>query len=394
MRLPRQSGRSATEAAAATVRSNRRLSAVLSRLSPGDIAVIHQIDLDAATARELVRRAPRAVVNTAPFISGRVANLGPGLLLEAGIELVEALDAEPGQVRDGAVLRLEDGTLYDGDQPVVPGNVLTAEDVAHRLEEARTGLATHLESFTSNAAEYLRRDEPVLLHGAGLPAVRTPLQHRPVVVVGADADPGELRAMRRYLRDQRPVLVAVDGAADELLRRRLRPDVVVVGEEALVGLREGQAAVSARALRRARDVVVHARRPGDSPGERRLTSLGVDPLRFTGSINSFDVGMLLAHHAGADLVVPVGSRSGLDDLVEGSRAEQASTFLTRLRIGPRLVDAAAVPQLYAGRMRWWYVLLVLLAGLVALAAAIGTTPVGQEWWDQIRTHLTSLTSKG
>src|SRR5690349_19846498 len=106
MRLPRQSGRSATEAAAATVRSNRRLSAVLSRRSPGDIAVIHQIDLDAATARELVRRAPRAVVNTAPFISGRVANLGPGLLLEAGIELVEALDAEPGQVRDGAVLRL------------------------------------------------------------------------------------------------------------------------------------------------------------------------------------------------------------------------------------------------------------------------------------------------
>jgi hypothetical protein len=32
--------------------------------------------------------------------------------------------------------------------------------------------------------------------------------------------------------------------------------------------------------------------------------------------------------------------------------------------------------------------------LVALAVAIGTTPVGQEWWDQIRTHLTSLTSKG
>jgi uncharacterized membrane-anchored protein len=111
-------------------------------------------------------------------------------------------------------------------------------------------------------------------------------------------------------------------------------------------------------------------------------------------VNSFDVGLLIAHHAGAGLVVPVGTRAGLDDLLDGSRAEQASTFLTRLRVGPRLVDPAAVPQLYSGRLRWWYVLVVLIAGLIAVAVAIGTTPVGQEWWDQIRTHLHLLISKG
>jgi uncharacterized membrane-anchored protein len=394
MRLPRQAGRVGADPQTATVRSNRRVPVVLSRLSPGDIAVIHQIDLDAATARELLRRRPRAVVNTAPFVSGRVANLGPGLLLEAGVVLVEATDVDPDAVRDGAELRLEAGTLYDGDEPVVTGTVLDAADLAQRVDSARAGMAAQLDSFTSNAAEYLRRDEDVFLHGRGIPELRSQLAGRPVVVVGPDADPAELRGLRRYLRDQHPAVIAVDGAADLAGRPRLRPDVVVVAEESLAGLREGRAAVSARALRRARDVVVHTRRAGDSPATKRLIALGVDPVRFTGSLNSFDLGLLIAHHSGASLVVPVGTRAGLDDLVEGSRAEQASTFLTRLRVGPSLVDAAAVPQLYSGRLRWWYVLLVLIAGLIALAVAIGTTPVGQEWWDQIRTHVHLLNSKG
>ena len=394
MRLPRQAGRVEADPGTAIVRSNRRLSVVLSRLAPGDIAVIHQIDLDSSAARELLRRQPRAVVNTAPFVSGRVANLGPGLLLEAGVLLVEASGVDPDAVRDGAELRLEDGTLYDGDQPVLSGAVLTPGDLSQRVEAARAGMAAQLDSFTSNAAEYLRRDEEVLLHGRGIPEVRTRLADRPVVVVGPDADAGELRSLRRYLREQHPAVIGVDGGADLVVRRRLRPDVVVVGEDALAGLRDGQAAVNPRALRRARDVVVHTRRPGESPVNRRLAALGVEPLQFTGSLNSFDVALLLAHHAGARLVVPVGSRAGLDDLVEGSRSGQAGTFLTRLRLGPRLVDAGAVPQLYSGRIRWWYVLLVLLAGLIALAVAVGTTPVGQEWWDQIRAHLHLLISKG
>lgn len=394
MRLPRQAGRVGADPQTATVRSNRRVAVVLSRLSPGDIAVIHQIDLDATTARELLRRRPRAVVNTAPFVSGRVANLGPGLLLEAGVVLVEATDLDPDAVRDGAELRLDGGTLYDGDEPVVTGIVLEAADLAQRVQSARAGMAAQLDSFTSNAAEYLRRDEDVFLHGRGIPDLRSHLAGRPVVVVGPDADPAELRGLRRYVRDQHPAVIAVDGAADPAGRPRLRPDVVVVAEESLAGLREGRAAVSARALRRPRDVVVHTRRAGDSPATKRLIALGVDPVRFTGSLNSFDLGLLIAHHSGASLVVPVGTRAGLDDLVEGSRAEQASTFLTRLRVGPRLVDAAAVPQLYSGGLRWWYVLLVLIAGLIAVAVAIGTTPVGQEWWDQIRTHLHLLNSKG
>jgi len=394
MRSSRQARRTENDPTFAVVRSNRRTSVVVTRLAPGDIAVIHQIDLDTGMARQLLDRQPSAVVNTAPFVSGRVANLGPGMLLDAGVVLVEAADADVDAIRDGARLRLDDGTLYDGDQPIVTGTVLTRDELDRRMEAAREGLATQLGSFTSNAAEYLRRDEDVLLHGRGLPVLRSRFADRPVVVIGGATDPAELRGLRRYLREQHPAVIAVDGGAQVAARGRLRPDVVVVGEETLAGLRDGQMPVPQRPLKRARDVVVHTRRPGDSPGTKRLVALGVEPVRFTGTVNSFDVGLLLAHHGGAGLVIPVGSRSGLDDLVEGSRAEQASTFLTRLRLGPRLVDAAVVPQLYSGRTRWWYLLVVLLAGLLAVAVAVASTPVGQDWWDQIRSHLHLLITKG
>jgi uncharacterized membrane-anchored protein len=395
MKPSRTSGGGAAAAAVATVRSHPRTSVVLSRLGPGDIAVIHQIDLDATTARELLRRRPSAVVNTAPFISGRVANLGPGLLLDAGVACVEAPDLDPEAVRDGSRLRLEDGVLYDGDREVAHGTVLTDEEVTRRRDAARVSLAAQLDSFTSNAAEFLRRDEDVLLHGRGVPAVRTPLRDRPVVVIGPDAAVEELRQLRRYLREQRPAVIAVDGGAAVAARRRLRPDVVVLAEDAVTGQREDEPPlVGPRSLRRARDVVVHTRRPGESAAEKRLAALGVEPVRSSGSLGAFDVGLLLAHHAGASLVVPVGSRAGLDELVDGSRAEQASSFLARLRVGPRLVDADAVPQLYAGRVAWWWILLVLLAGLVAVAAAVATTPLGHEWWDQLRTHLSAVDTKG
>ena len=58
--------------------------------------------------------------------------------------------------------------------------------------------------------------------------------------------------------------------------------------------------------------------------------------------------------------------------------------------GPKLVDARAVPQLYAGRVRLWHLAAVLLAGLLALTVAIAATPVGEEWWADVQAALTDL----
>ncbi len=395
MRFPaRQKPATALPGVVGTARLDRRTNSLLRRLKPGDIAVIDHLDLDRASAEALVERGAAAVVNAAPFISGRYPNLGPDLLARAGIALVDDVGPEVfARIDDGSTVRVHDGGLFVKDTAVARGRELTAADVRSLMEDARGGLSTQLKSFTHNTTEFLHREQELLLHGQGAPKTRTRFEGRPVVIVVRGYDyRDDLRRIKRYIREQRPVLVGDDGGADALLAAGHRPDLVVVGENGLAqGSRVGEGAtVSEKALRRAREVVLHTDRAGHAVGSDRLERLGLHPQVFSAAGSSEDVAMLLADLSGASLIVSVGTHPTLDEVLDQHRSGLASTFLTRLRVGPKLVDAKGIPQLYAGRVRLWHLALVLLAGLVALALAVGATPVGQEWWESVRADLDDL----
>lgn len=377
-----------------TARLDRRTSSLIRRLRPGDIAVIDHLDLDRATAEALVDRGVVAVVNASPFISGRYPNLGPDLLARSGVLMVDGVGSEVfHKVSDGATLRIHDGALITGDDTVLSGRELDADQIAALMEEARGGISTQLQSFTHNTTEFLRREQDLLLHGQGAPRLRARIDGRPVVVVVRGYEYREdLRRLRRYIREQSPVLVAVDAGADALLAAGHRPDVLVVGEAGLAqpGSTSDAGTVSDKALRTAREVVLHTDRSGRAIGSDRLERLGLRAHEMAASGTSEDVAMLLADVAGASLIVAVGSHATLDEFLDRQRAGLASTFLTRLRVGPKLVQATSVPQLYAGRVRLWHLLAVLLAGLLALCLALAATAVGQEWWDSVRAALTDF----
>jgi uncharacterized membrane-anchored protein len=360
------------------------------------VAVIDHVDLDRAQAEALVDAGVAAVVNASPFISGRYPNLGPELLARAGVLLVDEVGTEVfGKVSDGQPVRVHEGRLLVGEEVVAEGRPLGVDEVAALMEEARTGLSTQLQTFTHNTTEFLRREQGLLLHGQGAPRLRTKLEGRPVVIVVRGYDyRADLRGLRRYIREQRPVLIGVDGGADALLEAGHRPDVVVVGDNGLAqtgGPGENAHGVTDKALRGARDVVLHADRSGRAIGADRLERLGVRTQTLAASGTSEDIAMLLADVSGASLIIAVGTHATLDEFLDRQRSGLASTFLTRLRVGPRLVDARGVPQLYAGRVRLWHLLLVLLAGLVAVGVAIAATPVGADWWDSITAGLADLT---
>jgi len=378
-----------------TVRVDRRTTTLMRRLKPGDIAVIDHLDLDRANAEALVDKGVAAVVNASPFISGRYPNLGPELLAKSGVVLLDNVGSDVfAKLHDGNPARIHEGRLYVREEQVLAGRELTAEDIAEMMDEARGGLSTQLQSFTHNTTEFLRREQDLLLHGQGAPEIKTKLEGRPVVVVVRGYDFREdLRRLRRYIREQRPVLIGVDAGADALLEAGHRPDLVVVGETGLAqGVRSGDSgAVSDKALRGAREVVLHTDRAGRAVGSDRLGRIGVRAQTFSASGTSEDVAMLLADLAGASLIVSVGTHATLGEFLDRHRSGLASTFLTRLRVGPKLVDAKGVPQLYAGRVRLWHLLLVLLAGIVALLVALAATPVGQEWWDSVQTWLADPT---
>lgn len=373
-------------------RSDRRTTLLLSRLRPGDVAVIDQVDLDGPTAESLVDAGVVAVVNRAAMISGRFPNRGPQILLDAGVHMVDHAEGTGGRdlvtsVPDGRKVVVRAGTLLAGDEVVAEGRELTADVVADQLAGARAGLSTQLHTLTHNSTEFLRREEALVLHGEGIPQPRTRLKARPVVVVGhGPDDAAELRRLRRYLREVKPVVVATGDSLLVTQQAGLTPDIVVLDSRA-------EELPPAKWLRACRDVVV-TEPPGgvrsDGPGTDRFDRIGVraTPMRTTAA--PADAALLLADAAGATPIVGVGLRGTVEELLDGSRDGLGSAYVTRLKVGPRLVDATAVPMLYSGQLRARHAYLVLLIGLVAVAAAIAATDVGHQWALDLRDQLDQL----
>lgn len=388
MRFPaRQRTEVAPPGLIGTARVERRIRALIPRLRPGDIAVIDHLDMDRATAQALVDSEVVAVVNAGRMISGRYANLGPEVLAEAGVQLVDGVGAAGiAAVRDGTTVRLHDGGLYVEEIQVASGRVVDVDGIRTEMTEARSGLVAQLDSFTHNSSEFLRREQDLLLHGRGVPRPATRIAGRPVVVVvHGHEHRTELAGIKRFIAEQRPVLIGVGRGADALRDAGHQPDIVVVGNEA-----DGEELPSVKVLRAATDVVLRVEPGRASAGVDRFERLGVRPARVETGATPEDVALILADLNEASVIVGVGMHATLEEFLDRQRAGLASTYLTRLKVGPRLVDAASVPELYSGRVRPHHVFLVLLAGLIALAAAIGVTPVGQVWADDLGTVLPDL----
>lgn len=370
-----------------TARVERRTRMLLPRLRSGDLAVVDHLDMDRASAQGLVDAGVAAVVNASPMISGRYPNLGPEVLAEAGIVLVDGIGAAGlAAIKDGTTVRLHEATVYVDDRAVATGREVDAETIRTEMASARTGLVTQLETFTHNTTEFLRREQDLLLHGLGVPRPSTRIAGRAVVVVvpGNEFE-AELAAMRPFLREQQPVLIGVERGAEALREAGYQPDIVVLDAQA-----EDSDRPSAKTLRAARDVVVRVPRGADRTSTDGLERLGVRPLRLESAATCEDAALILADAGDAAVIIGVGMHATLDEFLDRQRSGLASTYLTRLKVGQRLVDATALPYLYSGRVRPRHLLLVMLAGLVALAAAVAVTPVGQEWADTLAAVVADL----
>ncbi|WP_373694880.1 putative cytokinetic ring protein SteA [Kineococcus terrestris] len=359
----------AAGAVRATARVDRRTKRLTKRLRPGEVAVIDHLDLDRVSAEALVACAPAAVVNAAASTSGRYPNLGPEILLAAGVPVLDAVGEDVmAAVREGQRVELAGDALSVDGRVVARGRRLSAELVAADMEAARAGLSLQLEAFAANTMEYLRRERDLLLDGVGVPDIATDLEGRHVLVVVRGYHYKEdLVTLRPYVREYRPVLIGVDGGADAILEAGWKPDMIVGDMDS----------VSDAALRSGAEVVVHAYRDGRAPGLDRVRQLGIDPVVFPATGTSEDVAMLLADDKGATLIAAVGTHVTLVEFLDKGRAGMASTFLTRLRVGGKLVDAKGVSRLYRSRVSDAQVLVLVLAGVLALAAALLVTPTGQ-----------------
>jgi uncharacterized membrane-anchored protein len=353
----------------ATARLDRRTKTLATRLRPGDIAIIDHVDLDLTGADALIGRHVAAVVNAAQSISGRYPNRGPQLLIEAGIPLVDDVGPEVfDRLHEGQCVRLDGDTLYVGDQVVAKGREQDADSVASAMAEAKANVAVEIEAFATNTLEYIKSEYPLLIDGIGLPELRTKLTGRDVLVVLRGYHHREdIAALRAFIRDRRPAMVGVDGGADALLEAGYRPDLIVGDMDS----------VSDRALTCGAEVVVHAYPDGRAPGLPRVKALGLDPVLCPAAGTSEDIALLIADEMGASLIVAVGMHHTAVEFLDKGRAGMASTFLTRLRVDDKIVDAKGVSRLYRSSISTAAIIPLVLAAAVTLAVALVVLPGGQ-----------------
>jgi uncharacterized membrane-anchored protein len=364
-------------------RVDRRSDALPGRIKRGEIAVLDQIDLDRATADALVAAGIAAVINAAPSISGRYPNLGPEVLIKAGVLLVDGVGPDALHViKDGSRIRIDGGVVYSGQTALAEGVVQDADSVADALVEARSGLIYQLEAFAANTTEFMRRERSTLLDGAGVPEVDIDMAGRHVLVVAAGFDHvGELARLRRYVRECRPVLIGVGAGADVLLTAGHTPQLIV-GDPA---------EVSHEALTCGAVVVVPADPSGFAPGLLLAQDLGATAVPFASSANPEDLALLLAAHRGAALVATVGLSASMNEFLDrGRAASNASTFLTRLQVGGTLVDGTVLAALYRSRVPLGAIVLLVLAVLVAGTCALLVSDAGDAvaaWLAALGTRL-------
>jgi uncharacterized membrane-anchored protein len=368
IRLPARRDRGPRPGLSGPARVDRRTKDLTKRLRPGDIAVIDHQDLDRVSAEALVACRPAAVVNAASSISGRYPNLGPEILIAAGIPLLDSAGPDVMTIKDGTELVLDEGSVRSEEATLATATLLDNEAVQDAMTQARLGLSDQLEAFAANTMDYLRKERELLFDGVGVPDITTDLDDRHVLIVVRGYHYKEdLQTLRHYIREYKPILIGVDGGADALIEARHKPDLIVGDMDS----------VSDDALRCGAEIVVHAYRDGRAPGLERVRSLGVEPVVFPATGTSEDVAMLLADDKGAQLIVAVGTHVTLVEFLDKGRSGMASTFLTRLRVGGKLVDAKGVSRLYRARISTWSLVLMLIVGLFALGAALWSTDGGR-----------------
>jgi uncharacterized membrane-anchored protein len=365
------------------VRLGERTKRLVKRLRPGEIAVIDHEDIDRIAAEELIAAGVVAVLNASLSSTGRYPNAGPLMLTRAGVRLLDAPGAGLFELlKDGEVVRLEGGAVSRLGKEIAHGHALDAAELESQLQDQRERIDEALAEFAENTVAHVRQETDLLTGDIPFPPTRASFRDRHVlIVVRGDRHRRDLKALRAYIRDVRPLIVAVDGGADGVLEAGLKPDVILGDMDS----------ASDNALGCGAELIVHAYPDGRAPGCERLLEAGLPHKIVPSAGTSEDVAMLMAHEKGATLIVSVGAHFNLVEFLDRKRGGMSSTFLTRLRIGERLVDAKGVSRLYRPSSTLAPLAFLAVAFLVLLTILVITSPalndVFELFWLKIRIWL-------
>ncbi|PKQ16205.1 MAG: hypothetical protein CVT67_06310 [Actinobacteria bacterium HGW-Actinobacteria-7] len=356
-------------------RLDKRTKDLVQRLGSEDIAIIDHVDMDRVSAEALISTGVEVVVNAAPSISGAYPNVGPLLLTRGGVTLIDAVGEDVFTcLSDGDSIEVVGDEVLKNGVVCAVGTRLSVTTVEAKMEAAKAGLGEQLDKFARNTIEYLEKEKGILTDETWVPPVTTDIYGRHVMVVVRGYDFKEdIETLAPYIREFRPVLIGVDGGADAILEAGFSPDIIVGDMDS----------VTDSALKSGAELIVHAYADGRAPGMDRLETLGISEgaLTWPLSATSEDLALLLAWECGADLIVAVGTHANLVEYLDKGRKGMASTFLVRLKVGTKLVDAKGVNKLYRATVGPRHLVVLVGAGLTVVTAVLLISPAIRAFLD-------------
>ncbi|MCR1898031.1 putative cytokinetic ring protein SteA [Irregularibacter muris] len=350
-------------------RVDKKTKDLAKRIRPGEIAIIKHRDIDEVAAESLVNAKVKLVINLDKSISGKYPNLGPKTLIGSNIAIIDEASKDlMEKINEGEEVEVIENKIFKSGELIGEGRWLTKEDVQQQTEEAKKNIAHELDKFIENTLEYAKKEKDIILNGISIPNMKTQIKDRHVVVVVRGQNYKEdLSILQSYIREEKPVLIGVDGGADALIEFGHKPHIIVGDMDS----------VSDEALKICDEIVVHAYPDGRAPGMERINKLNLEAKVIPAPGTSEDIAMLIAYEKGGDLIVALGSHSNMIDFLEKGRKGMASTFLVRLKIGSKLIDAKGVNKLYHTGVKIKYIFALVLSALLPIIIISMYSPIIQ-----------------
>lgn len=358
---------------------DKRTKNLVKRLRSDNIAIIDQEDLDRVMAEALIKSKVQVIVNVSPYSTGRYPNIGPLLLTAAGVHLVDNIDKSIFDlVAEGDRIMVKNDEIYKDGKSIAKGHVQTALTLQKKMDTAKKGIAKELDKFAQNTLSYLQKEKDFILEPQQIPDIKTKIEDRHVLIVvrGYDYEK-DINILGSYIRDIKPVLIGVDGGADALINAGYKPDIIIGDMDSATD----------KTLRGGAELIVHAYPNGKAPGKERLDKLGLNSFVFKAAGTSEDIALIMAYDLGAELIVMVGSHANMIEFLDKGREGMASTFLARLKVGDRLVDAKGVNKLYQRKANLSHLLIVLASAVVAVIVIIMASPTVRNFLNLIISRL-------
>lgn len=310
---------------------------LVQRVERNHIALVKHRAIDLVAAQDLKGRNVKALVNCDDTIDVNCSLEGIRFLLDNGIKIYDIFDGEFfNNVKNGDIIRIEDNKIFVNRTFYGYCKAVKKEDVASVLDINIEQLKKIRYSFIKNTMNYMDKELDYFFEDKNLPEIHTDLRGREVIIVSRGRGYREdLRSIKEFIINKRPMIISVDGGADAVCEIGLKSDIILGDMDS----------ISDKTLLTSGEILVHSYCNGYAPGLARVESKNLSYKLLMLKGTSEDAAIYMAALKGASLIYLIGSHTGFEEFLEKGRQGMGSTALLRILYGDKIVDLKGISNI-------------------------------------------------